>query len=174
MKKKVRELTVKQQKFCQEYVKDFNASQACIRAGYSKKTAGEQGYQLLQKTSIQLYIAKLVKKKERKSKLSAKYVLNKLHDLVERCMEGEELTDKEGLGLGVWKFDSHGANSALDKLGKYFGLWNDQIIQVKITSQVQVFLDQIIEVVVNNVGDSDTRGKIQSDLERLGINFSQN
>lgn len=33
--------------------KGMNATQACIRAGYSPKTAMEQGYQLLQKTSVQ-------------------------------------------------------------------------------------------------------------------------
>lgn len=34
----------------------MNATQACIRAGYSPKTAMEQGYQLLQKTSVQKVI----------------------------------------------------------------------------------------------------------------------
>ncbi len=32
-------LTDKQKKFIQEYLIDLNATQACIRAGYSKKTA---------------------------------------------------------------------------------------------------------------------------------------
>lgn len=31
---------------------DLNATQAAIRAGYSEKTAEQQGYQLLQKTSV--------------------------------------------------------------------------------------------------------------------------
>ena len=32
-------LTAKQQRFCDEYLIDLNATQAAIRAGYSKKTA---------------------------------------------------------------------------------------------------------------------------------------
>lgn len=32
-------LTPKQEKFCAEYIKDGNATQASLRAGYSKKTA---------------------------------------------------------------------------------------------------------------------------------------
>ena len=46
-------LTEKQELFVREYLKDLNASQAALRAGYSEGSHGEQGYQLLQKTSIQ-------------------------------------------------------------------------------------------------------------------------
>ena len=42
----------KQQRFVDEYLIDLNATQAAIRAGYSEKTAEQQGYQLLQKTSV--------------------------------------------------------------------------------------------------------------------------
>ena len=57
-------MTAKQQAFCDEYLIDLNATQAAIRAGYSKKTAMEQGYQLLQKTSVQEYIADRMAEKE--------------------------------------------------------------------------------------------------------------
>lgn len=40
-------LTPQQSKFLEEYPKDLNATQAAIRAGYSKKTANEQGSRLL-------------------------------------------------------------------------------------------------------------------------------
>jgi len=33
-----KQLTEKQKVFAMEFLKDFNATQACIRAGYSKKT----------------------------------------------------------------------------------------------------------------------------------------
>jgi len=35
-------LTEKQKRFCREYLMDLNATQAAIRAGYSKKTARKQ------------------------------------------------------------------------------------------------------------------------------------
>ena len=47
-------LTAKQQRFCDEYLIDLNATQAAIRAGYSPKTAEQLAYQLLQKTSVLL------------------------------------------------------------------------------------------------------------------------
>lgn len=52
-------LNEKQQAFCREYIKDCNASAAARRAGYSEKTAGQIGDQLLKKLQIQEYITKL-------------------------------------------------------------------------------------------------------------------
>ena len=51
-------LTPKQELFCKEYLIDLNAKQAAIRAGYSPKTAGEQGYENLNKPHLQAYITK--------------------------------------------------------------------------------------------------------------------
>jgi len=52
-------LTDKQDRFCQEYIIDLNATQAAIRAGYSKKTARIKGCKLLTKANIQIEIQKL-------------------------------------------------------------------------------------------------------------------
>ena len=46
-------MTGKQLKFISEYTKDFNATQAAIRAGYSQKTAYSQGQRLLKNVEIQ-------------------------------------------------------------------------------------------------------------------------
>ncbi|SIR32519.1 terminase small subunit [Pontibacter lucknowensis] len=54
-------LTPKQQRFCLEYIKDSNATQAAIRAGYSSKTANEQGARLLANVSIQQEVQRLQK-----------------------------------------------------------------------------------------------------------------
>ncbi len=44
--------TAKQKRFVEEYLIDLNATQAAIRAGYSIKTANEQGSQLLANLSV--------------------------------------------------------------------------------------------------------------------------
>ena len=54
-------LTAKQQRFCDEYLIDLNATQAAIRAGYSKKTAREN----LLKPAIRDYIEKRMAEKEK-------------------------------------------------------------------------------------------------------------
>lgn len=56
VKEKEVKLTNKQIAFCREYILDWNATQAAIRAGYSKKTAQEIGAQNLSKLIIQSHI----------------------------------------------------------------------------------------------------------------------
>lgn len=46
-------LTKKQERFVEEYLLDFNTTQAAVRAGYSKLHAGRIGYENLQKVHIQ-------------------------------------------------------------------------------------------------------------------------
>lgn len=58
-------LNDRQTRFVQEYCKDFNATQAAIRAGYSEKTAGQQAHELLKNVEI----AEAVE--ERKEQLAA-------------------------------------------------------------------------------------------------------
>ena len=58
------ELTAKQQRFCDEYLIDLNATQAAIRAGYSKKTANRIGTENLSKPVIREYIAQRMSEKE--------------------------------------------------------------------------------------------------------------
>lgn len=58
-------LTAKQQLFCDEYLIDLNATQAAIRAGYSKKTARVIGQENLTKPAIKEYIEKRMAEKEK-------------------------------------------------------------------------------------------------------------
>lgn len=54
-------LSLKQKKFCEEYVISGNATEAAKKAGYSDKTASEIGRQNLRKLEIQKYIQELTK-----------------------------------------------------------------------------------------------------------------
>ena len=54
-------LTDKQKIFVYEYLIDFNATQAAIRAGYSKDTAYSIGNNLLKKVEIQNFLEKYQK-----------------------------------------------------------------------------------------------------------------
>lgn len=68
-------LTEKEVMFCHEYCIDFNATQAAIRAGYSKKTAKEIGYQNLLRPNIQNKVKDVQAMLLNESKLSAIRVL---------------------------------------------------------------------------------------------------
>ena len=60
----VAKLTAKQQRFCDEYLIDLNATQAAIRAGYSEKYAHTNANKLLQNTTIQTFISERMSEKE--------------------------------------------------------------------------------------------------------------
>lgn len=62
---KEKKLTLKQELFCKEYMVDLNATQAAIRAGYSRKTANNQVGQLLVNIGIQEKIQELLKEREK-------------------------------------------------------------------------------------------------------------
>lgn len=57
-------LTAKQQRFCDEYLIDLNATQAAIRAGYSEKTAKQIGNENLTKPDLKEYIEKRMAEKQ--------------------------------------------------------------------------------------------------------------
>lgn len=60
-------LTPKQQAFCREYVKDFNGSQACIRAGYSERSSRSTSSEFLTNPNIKSEIKRLVDEKALKN-----------------------------------------------------------------------------------------------------------
>ena len=126
------ELEEKQKMFCKEYLVDFNGTQAAIRAGYSKKTANEQASRLLTKVNVQTYLKKLIEKRNERTKITQDEVIADIIEVKNRCMQKVavltydkeekdyvQVTDENG--KGVWKFDSQGANKALDMLMKHTG-----------------------------------------------------
>ena len=58
-------LTAKQKRFCDEYLISLNATQAAIKAGYSKKTAKQIGQQNLTKLDVKAYIQQRMDEKEK-------------------------------------------------------------------------------------------------------------
>ncbi len=71
-------LTDKQKKFVDEYLIDLNATQAAIRAGYSKKTAYRIGAELLQKTSVSEHIQKRQADRQHRTEITQDRVLKEL------------------------------------------------------------------------------------------------
>ena len=68
-------MTPKQQRFVEEYPLDMNAAQAAIRAGYSERTAKEQGYELLTKPHIADAIAEAQAERSERLQVSTDDVL---------------------------------------------------------------------------------------------------
>lgn len=131
-------LTDKQDQFCREYVVDFNATQAAIRAGYSPRTANRQATRLLSKVHIKDRVGALKAKRANTANVSAEYVISSLKKVAERCMQAEPVLDKLGNPTGEYRFEHSGANKAFELLGKHLGLYIDRHQEIK--------GDKIIEV----------------------------
>jgi phage terminase small subunit len=73
-----KQLSPRQHLFVLEYLVDLNATQAAIRAGYSKKTADVQGPRLLGNVRVKATIAKAMKRREDALIMSRDEVLREL------------------------------------------------------------------------------------------------
>lgn len=74
-------LTPQQKLFCNEYIIDLNAKQAAIRAGYSERTAQEQGSRLLSNVKVQEYISKRMASREKRTEITQDFVLRELVEI---------------------------------------------------------------------------------------------
>lgn len=98
-------LTDKQERFCEEYVIDNNATQAAIRSGYSEKTAKDIGSQNLAKLNIQEYIAELKAGISKRCEVDAddivlqldEYRRSNIADYVELTTEATTVVSSEGV-----------------------------------------------------------------------------
>jgi len=122
----MRELTAKQERFCREYLVDLNATQAAIRAKYSKKTAYSIGEENLKKPEIARRIKELQYKVANKLDISIEWVARRFKEISDRCMTAEPvmiMVDGELVESGEYKFDSSGSNKATEMLGKHLGFF---------------------------------------------------
>jgi phage terminase small subunit len=122
-------LTDKQLNFINEYIKDMNASAAYLRAGYncSEEAARRAASRLLTNVDVQDEIKRRTDKIAQDSDISVQWVLTSFKEIAERCMQAVEVTDREGNSTGEYRFDSSGANKALENIGKYLGMFTDKV-----------------------------------------------
>lgn len=74
-------LTGRRELFAHEYLKDLNATQAAIRAGYSTSDAAKEGHRLLADSAVQALVAALAAERNTELKIEARDVLLELQRL---------------------------------------------------------------------------------------------
>lgn len=126
-------MTPRMQRFVDEYLVDLNATQAAIRAGYSEKTANEQGARLLANVSVKQEIEVGMKKRSEEIGVDARYVVETIVDTVERCRQARMVTDKKGNPIMIetpdggiapaYIFDANGVLRGCELLGKHIGMF---------------------------------------------------
>lgn len=102
-------LNERQRLFVREYLIDHNATKAAERAGYSKRTAYSQGFDLLRKAEIRAAIDHAESEALAALGITKRYILKGL----------KANAELEGAG--------HVRNKALELLGKWLGLFTERI-----------------------------------------------
>jgi len=141
-------LTNKQEIFCKEYLIDLNATQAAIRAGYSKKTASEAGYENLTKPHIADKVAELKSQRSDIVKIDANYVLSRLKQIDELDI------------IDIMKDDL----SAFRPLTEWPKEWRISISGIDMKRMMQMDGDTPIETVIDKIKWPD---KVKN-LEMIG------
>ena len=126
-------MTAKQRRVCQEYLIDLNATQAAIRAGYSKKNAQNIASENLAKPMVRKYIDAQMAKKDAELIASQDEVLRYLTSVLRGESVGTEIV-VEGTGDGcseartMQKEPSEKDRlKAAELLGKRYGLFTDKV-----------------------------------------------
>jgi phage terminase small subunit len=91
-------LNPKQEHFVAEYLIDLNATQAAIRAGYSKKTAKSQGQRLLTNVDIAAAVVRAQGDRTERTNITQDYVLESIFAAMERCKQADSFN-----ATGVFK-----------------------------------------------------------------------
>ncbi len=142
-------LTAKQKRFCDEYLIDFNATQAAIRAGYSERTAYSQGQRLLKNVEVQKYLQERMAEKEKELIADQNEVMKYLSAVMRR-EKTESVVVTLSKEKSVYVPDANGtmrkqtvkeeipqvveiparlsdANKAAELLGKAYGIYTDKV-----------------------------------------------
>ena len=147
-----KKLTPKQRAFVLEYLVDLNATQAAIRAGYSKKSAARIGVELLNKTQVSQAVAKAQERRAKKLEVNQETVIKELARIAfadprsvfswgpdgVMLRDSAELTDDEAVAVadvsetrtesgGSIKAKLHDKVKALELLGRHLGMFTDKL-----------------------------------------------
>lgn len=145
-------LNAQQEEFVQFYTRDFNATRAAIKAGYSEKSAASLGYQLLQNPLVRKAIDGITKKNAVKHDLIRHRIIEQLSIIAFANLKdygsfdsngivikpSTELDDDLASAIGEFKVtvNEYGKNvqfkllpkeKSIELLGKHLGMFTDHI-----------------------------------------------
>ena len=115
-------LTKKEERFCLEYVIDYNGTQAAVRAGYKESDAPNRAHRLLKKAEVSARVRELQHEMAERLALSEDFVVLEAMDTYRTCKElGDAKNALKALKLigdhlGMFDKSKKGADGSDDKL----------------------------------------------------------
>lgn len=122
-------MNARQKRFCDEYLIDYNATQAAIRAGYSPKTAKSIGQENLTKPDLKAYIDEQLERLHNEKTADAQEVLEYL-TAVMRGQHREQTLQLVGDGVQTIADIDVSARERLkaaELIGKRYGMFRDNV-----------------------------------------------
>ena len=158
--------------FVREFLKDRNATQAAIRAGYSADTAKQQGSRLLTNADVQSAVGAGEQKAAERAEITVERIVReygrigfaRITDFYDFSADGVTLkpshgltedqlaavmevrshktVDAEGRSTTRIELKLHRKSEALEALGRHLGMFNDKL-EVRVQSQVEDLLGSV-------------------------------
>lgn len=150
-------MTPKQKRFVEEYLIDLNATQAAIRAGYSRKTAGAIGGENLEKPEIATAIQQAMDERSQRTGITADRVLAELAKIgfsdIRRLFTAEgnllpvgELDDDTAACLSSVEITTRkrrgGEDDEVEEVAKV-KLWDKRAALVDLGKHLKLFTDRV-------------------------------
>lgn len=167
MKTSKTKLTLKQKMFVDEYLIDCNATQAAIRAGYSKKTANRTASENLSKPDIQKAIEVAKLERADRTKINSDYVLEQIQEFL-HCSFGRNTIKKvvnidgEIHSIDIAEYNHTGVAKALELMGKHV-----QIQAYKERKEVNTNVDSTIKPKIQAMSSDERVARIKELIAKM-------
>ena len=146
-------LTPKQQRFVEEYLVDACATQAAIRAGYSAKTANEQGSRLLANVKVKAAVQEAMEARSERTQVDADWVLKRLHDEAEADLA-----------------DIYYESGEIKPVNEWPAIWRQGLVAGVESSSTQIGDEAVVTTRVDKIKVSDRIRRIELIGKHVHVN----
>jgi len=156
-------ITAKRKRFCEEYIKSLNGSEAAILAGYSRKTARNKASNLLTIPEVAKYLDQLQTKIAKRNEITIDKLIQDLMEI--KNVDIRDLYDEDGLLIDIsqlpaslarciqevtetksgFKIKFYSKLDAIIQLAKHLGFYEKDNSQSKSEINITVTKDENIE-----------------------------
>lgn len=166
------------EKFCLNVaVQKMESSKAYMEAGFENKSlrsSGQHASTLKRRLDISNRISELLKLEGEHDRQTRESLVAKHMEVGNRCLQKIPVRDGAGNPIGVWKFDSTGANRAFELVGKLQNLFVERLeiggIDAELHGKSETEVREMVEAQFNELG----RSVCTQIMERVfGLKFNE-